>query len=260
MLKTILAACLCGMLLLPLPASAEEEAWQTAYRQFLTDYRKTDGYLPETTGEISFGSRWDLCDVDGDDIPELFISPDTSHAFGCRVYSFIDGEVVPLEIREGQAFGEYGLTKVCPEMHLIRAYHFGMGSEMVGYYAFDGAELTEVDRFLGTSVYISEEIGTEDAYQRNGADITEQEYNDGIASYEAYTWVESIGRAYSFNDLSPLEGKTVQMGLQEIPYEPEEPVNVGKAVLWGTFSAVILAALAALTSAVLRRQEPKYKS
>lgn len=248
------------MLLLPLPASAEEEEWQAAYRQFLTDYRRTDGYMPETTGEISFGSRWDLCDVDGDDIPELFISPDTSHAFGCRVFSYIDGEVVPLEIREGQAFGEYGLTKVCPEMHLIRAYHFGMGSEWVGYYAFDGTALTEVDRFLGTSTYINEEIGTEDFYHRNDTEITEQEYNEGIAEYEAYTWIESVGRAYSFDDMSPLEGKTVQSGLQEIPYEPEEPVNVGKAALWGTVSAVILALLAAFASVKLRKQETEYKS
>lgn len=244
------------MLLLPLSASAEEEeAWQKAYRELLTKYRTTDGYMPETTGEISFGSRWDLCDVDGDGIPELFISPDTSHAFGCRVYSFINGETVSLETREGQAFGEYGLTKVCPDMHLIRAYHFGMGSEMFGYYAFDGTQLTELDRFVGTSVYISEEEGTRDTYQRNGEDITEQEYNEGIAVYEAYTWVESVGRSYSFDDLSPLEHIEASVQTEELLFEPEEPPSLGKAAIWGILSAGILAGLSVLVSKKLRRNE-----
>lgn len=238
---------------LPITAAAEEE-WQTAYRQLLTEYRTTDGFMPETTGEISFGSRWDLCDINGDGIPELFISPDTSHAFGCKVYSFVDGEVVALETREGQTFGEYGLTKVCPELHLVRAYHFGMGTEMVGYYEFDGAVLTEVDRFVGTSVYISEELGTQDTYQRNGEDIYEKEYIDGIAEYEAHTWVESVGRAYSFDDMSPLKdgALTVPPVAEELDAVPDKPINWGMAAFWGILSAGILAVLAVFASRTMR--------
>lgn len=256
MLKRIIAAGLLGAALLavPFPAAAEEEDWQTAYKTLLTEYRSTDGYMPETTGEVSFGSRWDLCDINGDGIPELFISPDTSHAFGCRVFGFVDGEVIPLETREGQSFGEYGLTKVCPELCLVRAYHFGMGSETVGYYEFDGTTLTEVDRFVGTSVYISEELGTQDTYQRNGEKIYENEYNDGIAEYEAHTWVESVGRAYSFDDLSPLKNSPAAAPLvvEEFDAVPEKPVNWGTAAFWGILSAAILAALAAVASKAMR--------
>ncbi len=252
-MKQIAAALMMGVLLLPLPVKAEEE-WQIAYRELLEEYRTSDGYLPETTGEVSFGSRWDLCDVDGNGIPELFISPDTSHAFGCRVYSFVDGETVALETREGQTFGEYGVTKVCEEEQLIRAYHFGMGSEIVGYYHYDGMTLTELDRFVGTSVYLNEEEGTKDTYERNGEEITEQEYLDGIAAYEAYMWKDSVGRAYSFGDLTPIELAATE---PPVEYAPEEMPDMTVAWIGGILGAVVLAALAVAGSVALRKKTPK---
>lgn len=247
----LLAACFL------LPVQAHAASWQEAYRETLDAYRSSDSYYPETTGEVTFGARWDLCDVNGDDIPELFISPDTSHAFGCRVYSFIGGEAVLLEEREGQLFGEYGLTNVCPEAHLIRGYHFGMGTEIIGYYAFDGEQITEKDHFIATSVYLSEDEGTEDTYTRNGAEISEEEYNAAVEGYEALAWTENVGRAYSFDDMSPLEGGGAA-AVSEAPVPltdfRENVPDMKLAVIFGTIGACVLCAAAALVSKLLRRR------
>lgn len=246
-----ISACLCCMLLLPLSASAEEE-WQTAYRQFLTDYQTTDGYLPETAGESSFGSRWDLCDINMDGIPELFISPDSSPAFGCRIFCFIDGQMIPLEIREGQTFGASGVTKVCQDMHLIRTEQYRNDTEKIRFYAFDGTALTEVDCFETDSVWSNEAEDIELFYKRNGAVVTEQEYSDGIADYDAHIWQERVGRGISFDDLSVLDD-IVPTKPEIVILEPEKPVSMKTAAIWGSLSAVVLSVAAAVISKISRK-------
>lgn len=254
------AVLLTACLFLPLPAGAAD-TWQDAYRETLEAYRLSDSYYPETTGEVTFGARWDLCDVNGDGTPELFISPDTSHAFGCKVYSFIGGESVLLEDREGQMFGEYGLTNVSPEGHLIRGYHFGMGSEIIGYYEFDGERLVEKDHFIATSVYLSEEEGTLDTYTRNGQEISEEEFEAAVEGYDALAWTENVGRAFSFEDLSPLMGGGAEVSAPEpIPLTEirDERPDMKTAVLAGSFGALAVCVAAAAVSMVLRKKAPRY--
>lgn len=218
--------------------------WQDVYQQTLTEYLRTGSYLPEAAGEENIGSRWDLCDINGDGIPELFISPDSAHAFGCLVYTYSNGAAVPLEAREGQTFGEYGVTNVDTESHIIRAYHFGMGTEMIGYYAFDGTNLTELDRFVGTSVYLGEGLGTQDTYQQNGTEISEAAYTAAVDAYESHNWVENVGRAYAFDNFAPLTGG---LELENVP-------NMRLAGIIGCGSALLLTVGAAVFSLRIRRQ------
>lgn len=254
--KTIAAACICSMLLmLPVPASAED-AWREAYRQVLSEYPSAEGYLTETAGEFSADTRWDLCDINGDTVPELFISPDASHAFGCRVYSYTDGEVKVLETREGQYFGEYGLTKVCQDKHMIRAYHFGTGTEMIGYYEFDGTDLIEKDRFVATNMHYSKEEGVSGSYQRNGEEISADAYYAGIDAYEVCEWEENVGRAYTFDDLSPLDTYTSTglTGLVELEMQPDQPPSILLAAICGILSAIVLTVVCVGISEAARRK------
>lgn len=244
-----LAAALFAVNLTAMPVQAHG-GWQDVYQQVLEEYRHTDNYLPETVVEDdsgsrwNLGSRWDLCDINGDNIPELFISPDSSHVFGCLVYTYSNGTAVPLEAREGQTFGEYGVTNVDTESHVIRDYHFGMGMEVFGYYAFDGTMLTELDRFVGTSVYLGEGAGTQDTYQHNGEEISEAVYTDAVDAYESRSWMENVGRAYSFDNFAPLTGG---LEMADVP-------NMNLARFAGCGSALLLTAGTAVFSLRLRRK------
>ena len=71
------------------PVSADSRKdliWQSAYQKVLTTYSRMQGFDGGKTKDSS-GARWDLYDIDGDNMPELFISPDNSHAYGVMIYT-----------------------------------------------------------------------------------------------------------------------------------------------------------------------------
>ncbi|MBD5501805.1 MAG: hypothetical protein HDR10_11490, partial [Lachnospiraceae bacterium] len=78
-------------------ASAEETLWTggytRAYRRFL------EGYVEEEN-EYAHRARVMLALIDSDNIPELLLVEDNSHASGVKVYTYYQGSVVEL--------GEFG--------------------------------------------------------------------------------------------------------------------------------------------------------
>jgi len=73
------------------------ESWQNAYATLLRSY----AILPPPHNERSLSRSFILYDINKDAIPELIITYIAAGIWGESIYTFVNGEVVPLEFRDG---------------------------------------------------------------------------------------------------------------------------------------------------------------
>ena len=91
-----------------LPALAETWAtWQEAYVALLRDYASQCPYADYDFYWIDLGYHFILHDIDRDGIPELFLILQHIYltATYSAVYTFVDGEIVPLEFQSITSWG-----------------------------------------------------------------------------------------------------------------------------------------------------------
>lgn len=243
------AAVLLGtMTAMPVRADNTSDAiWQSAYQKVLTTYSRMQGFEGSPSKEES-GSRWDLYDVDGDGTPELFISPDNSHAYGVMIYTCVDGSPKLLRAGDAQAFGEFGMCAVNTEHHMIGSFHTGMGVTSRTFYGLESGSLVELDSFMNDAESYLEDQRDNTVWQVNGSDVTSSMY---MATYEPYSgiiWKEDVGRTYAFSDRSPLAS-----GVRFA--KSAAPPDMQSAFAGGSIAALILALIASLTSILMRRKK-----
>ena len=147
---------------------------------------------------------WNVLDINGDGVPELFISANDSHVWGCILYAFQDGEGIRLG-EENQHFGEWGVTSVCQAESLIMSQYFQMGFLNVGYYHFDGESVELVDSFQNNEGALVGAKATA-VYFHNDQSVTKEEYENAIEIYHKMHWTDGIGREYTFSQLDLFKG------------------------------------------------------
>ena len=246
--SAILPAILLGAnLLLPAQAadSNTERTWHLAYQKVLTAYSRMQGFEVKSADD-PYGARWDLCDIDGDGIPELFISPDDSHVNGVMIYTCQAGNPVLLQYGSQQAFGENGITTVNTDKHLIGSFHTGQGVEQRTFYKMKNGKLTLLDSFMSDIESYPEGEKSKAVWELNSHTVTKERYDTAYTPYTEIVWSE-VGREYAFIDRSPLAA--VKRSLTA-----DDPPDMKKALIWGCTAALIAAVCAAIVSLLWRRQ------
>lgn len=245
LLPAALLAGLCLTGAMPVEAAKTKDLdWQLAYQKVLTTYSRIQGFQNGSTKD-DYGSRWDLFDIDGDGSPELFISPDNSHANGVMVYTCYRGEPKLLQCGEYQAFGEFGLTAVNVEEHLLGSFHTGSGIVRQAFYKVENGTLKEMDTFMNDFESYPPAEQNKAVWEHNGQTVSREEYEEAYTAYEGLVWREDIGRQYAFNDRSPLASAHKSVS-------NSKPANMKISLIGGSIAAVLVAVIAAITSKLIR--------
>ena len=245
LLPAALLAGVCLMGTLPVGAAKNKDLdWQLAYQKVLTTYSRIQGFQSGSSKDDN-GARWDLFDIDGDGSPELFISPDNSHANGVMVYTCYRGKPRLLQCGEYQAFGSFGLAAVNAQEHMLGAFYIGSGIVRQAYYKVENGTLRELDTFMNDYESYPESERNKAVWEHNGQSVSREEYEAAYAQYEGLVWREDIGRQYAFSDRSPLASEHRSVS-------DSRPANMKIALIGGTIAAVIIAVIAAIVSKFMR--------
>lgn len=182
---------------------ASETSAATADEQ-AADYRETykAKLLEVLNSEDAITPAFDLFDMNGDGIPELFISYGDVHAMGVFAYTFADGVLCDLS-EDNSAFGSYGLADVSSDGHLKSEYS-GMGITYDSFYRFEGNAL----KCVLTAEKGEEPVPADDDtynfetyYKTNGTDVSEIEYDTLFSEENDRDWV-TVGRGNIIDDKS----------------------------------------------------------
>ena len=186
------------------PWSSVTQPVPKTYSDYRDAYRAKLAEIAED--ENSSVPAFDLMDMDGDGIPELFVSYADHHAAGAFIFTYKDGELLPvvcMETPSGEQsfFGSYG--QVCASSDgYVRSSYFGMGVGLDSFYGFDGKTLTLIASTEQGSGCIYDEDGSpvpDEYYMINGRDVSAEEYNAVFDENYAHDWKE-LGRGHFIDE------------------------------------------------------------
>jgi hypothetical protein len=156
-----------------------ENGWKGAYKAALETFRQS--------GDYTESSMFSLCDINGDDTPELFISEDICHAAGVHVYTFDN------ELTEFGEFGSDGKTLYCTDSGILLSFYMQGGECHSTYYRPEADGLVELAYFYNNSGR-----SETDVYKLNDVEVSEEEYNSELEKYQGN--FISLGRDFQFTD------------------------------------------------------------
>lgn len=156
-----------------------ENGWKGAYKAAFETFRQS--------GDYTKSSMFSICDINGDDTPEFFISEDICHAAGVHVYTF-DGELT-----EFGEFGSNGMTLYCADSGILLSFYMQGGEHHSKYYRPEADGLVELAYFYNDSGRSETAV-----YKLNDVEISEEKYNSELEKYQGN--FISLGRDFQFAD------------------------------------------------------------
>lgn len=154
-------------------AESSENSWIEAYQNEVQKFASENEAM------------YELMDITGDDIPELFISRGEFHAAGVTIFTIVNGEAVNL----GE-FGSFGEVMYDASKKTVRQGFSGQGHTTGSIFRIeDGKENVLVE-------YDSVDLEDEKSFKIDGAEVTEEEYNSALEQYGADT---RLGRKFTID-------------------------------------------------------------
>lgn len=168
----------------------EEEAspeWENAYKEILKNFHS------------DFGEpRFSLAYIDNDNIPELLISVDGSHAGTVYVYTYYKNKA-----KEVGNYGEYGTIIFGEKENKIYSEYVGMGISLVSVYEIQNGREKELVKIEGC---MDEYDDTVSRYYINSNEVSEQEYNDAWQSY----YEQKKHTVVTYDDCIPITSQNIE--------------------------------------------------
>lgn len=160
--------------------------WRQLYAEKLRDYIASNDY----SNDIKF----DLYDLNDDNIPELIISEGTYHMAKCYIYTVNEEKVIELG-----NYGQFGLVNFIEEKNLLYVV-CNQGHSFVDFYKVkkDSVDLI----FEAYTSELGQILGHDDAeYIVNGVPSTKEAYESGIELYyDSYKVKGDIGRQFELDE------------------------------------------------------------
>lgn len=158
--------------------------WQQPFKMIISSFKNSDRYSDD--------SMFDLCDLTGDDIPELVLSPSSGASSQCDVYMII-GDTADLIATTGA----YGTFQYIPTQTAIGFSYDGESFSTGEYLTFkDGSFNKEFDFYNNSG---SASSGTTIRYEINSNEVTLAKYEEYLHLYRDFVTAE-IGRKYTMGD------------------------------------------------------------
>lgn len=133
----LILATLLGMTACNAPKKNKNEGWQTAYRNYLTEeYQRIKD--AEETEDASDPSQtyFDLIYIDEDDVPELIVTENFSHAGTATLITWSDGT-----LRAFQGLGSNGMIIYSKKKNQFVGHYYGSGNASYWVYHLDNGNL-----------------------------------------------------------------------------------------------------------------------
>lgn len=144
--------------------------------------------------EIDSSEKWrfSLCDINNDDIPELFISEGTYHISHCQVYSYHNGFIGLGE------YGTYGEVLFKPNLNLITAGNLHQGYEYSYEYSLSEDFVIVLEKSFYNNLGAAS-LPEETVYMIDGESVSAEEYQAEIDKYHDDDSI-SLGYDHSFTE------------------------------------------------------------
>lgn len=156
-----------------------DNGWKGAYKAELETFRQSGDYTED--------SMFSLRDINGDDIPELFISDGYYHSGEVHIYTF-DGELTELGEK-----GSNGRVLYCTDSGILLDGYMQGGEDHRKYYRLESDLLTELAYFYNDSGRPGTAV-----YKLNNVEVSEEEYNSELEKYHGDFIF--LGRDFQFTD------------------------------------------------------------
>lgn len=176
------------------PAQPIEPAWKSLYREKLHQIAAEPNM---STPECTFN----LYDVDGDGVPELFFSPGTYHVSACYMYTVYNGTLFDLG-----PVGEYGTTFCYAPEHLVFFQGGGQGYFSYAVYRLESGALQPLITYFNSEAAVPDPSTA--TYQINDENVSRETYYAETAKWNrdwttisgqydmSYTTIEAVITAY----------------------------------------------------------------
>ena len=170
--------------------SSSVNNWKALYKSKLEEFMNSDEYYADN--DLVYGSRFDIADITGDDIPELFVSASNAHVFQCGIYTIKDEKLQYI----GE-YGSFGSVMYNEKQKFVCSEYTGQGVTTASIYSFQNGEEETIISYNNN--YGSAESEDKVVYTINGKAVSYEEYNKNLEPYNVLEWVE-LGRKYSFTE------------------------------------------------------------
>jgi len=167
--------------------------WQNAYENKLKDFMSSDKYLANKKGSIG-QSMFEIRDLDGDDTPELIISPDTDLATPCEIYTYSASTLSP-----AGEIGNYGTFRYYPDIHILGNEYEGQGFMLGKFVNIEEGVLNEVMSYSDNTASASS--GATIFHEINGEDVSRIEFDAALADFNN-NFSFNAGRKCTFGEKS----------------------------------------------------------
>ena len=158
--------------------------WQQPFKMIISSFKNSDRYSDD--------SMFELCDLTGDDIPELVISPSSGASSQCDVYMLIDSKADLIATT-----GAYGTFQYIPSQTAIGFSYNGETFSTGEYLTFKEGSFNKEFDFYNNSGSASS--GTTIRYEINGNEVTLAKYEEYLHLYRDFVTAE-IGRKFTMGD------------------------------------------------------------
>lgn len=146
---------------------AAEEKKEVSVNSWIEEYQREIDNYPNRDGEM-----YELLDISGDGIPELFISGGDYHGAGVTIFTVSDGNVVKL----GE-YGSFGTVMYDPDKKTVRQGYSGNGHTTGSIFTVENGRVNILVE------YDSNGFDDEISYKINGSEVSEEEYNSTLDEY-----------------------------------------------------------------------------
>jgi len=134
-------------------------------------------YVAELEKHIgSLSPKFNICDLDGDGVPELLISDDDYHALGGEIYTVNDGALCDLG-----DYGSWGEFQYDPINKYIWSGCTGQGESYTTVYMLENGKMIEIVSFYDNMGAAVDTSSLE--FKVNGKPVTKDIYQAELAMY-----------------------------------------------------------------------------
>ena len=171
------------------------------YGAFLAEY---ESYRMGNNSEEVPGFA--LIYLDSDDVPELIVMEGSAHACGGYVYTFEEGEVIPV----GEGYGQYGAMWYREKEGIVFHDYDAFGNVYCDVYQIEGKKETHLQSYSERYELPEEGEGMICTYIVDGNEVSEEQYRKVCDK-----WNKTEDKMIQYDDCRTLTDGDIQSSLTE---------------------------------------------